>query len=65
MTSTPPGPVRAAIYARFSSHLQDPRSIDDQVRLCRAKLREIGVVSARVCCFADCLRSDLPDYFAS
>ena len=48
MNGTPSGPVRAAIYARFSSHLQDPRSIDDQVRLCRAKLREIGIVSARV-----------------
>lgn len=48
MNSTPPAPIRAAIYARFSSHLQDPRSIDDQVRLCRAKLREMGVHVARV-----------------
>ena len=48
MTGNPPAPVRAAIYARFSSHLQDPKSIDDQVRLCRAKLREIGVDSVRV-----------------
>lgn len=48
MNGTPPAPIRAAIYARFSSHLQDPRSIDDQVRLCRAKLREIGVVAVRV-----------------
>ncbi len=48
MNRTPPAPVRAAIYARYSSHLQDPRSIDDQVRLCREKLREMGVHVARV-----------------
>src|SRR6266540_6288133 len=27
---------KSAIYARFSTHLQDERSIDDQVALCRA-----------------------------
>ena len=48
MNRTPPAPIRAAIYARYSSHLQDPRSIDDQVRLCREKLREMGVNVARV-----------------
>ena len=48
MNGTTPARIRAAIYARFSSHLQDPKSIDDQVRLCRAKLREIGVDSVRV-----------------
>ena len=48
MSQNPPGPIRAAIYARFSSHLQDPKSIDDRVRLCREKLDEIGVDSVRV-----------------
>ena len=48
MTGNPPAPIRAAIYARFSSHLQDPKSIEDQVRLCREKLREIGVHAVRV-----------------
>jgi DNA invertase Pin-like site-specific DNA recombinase len=28
-------PRRAAIYARFSSDLQDARSVTDQVALCR------------------------------
>ena len=46
--NNPPTPLRAAIYARFSSTLQNPSSIDDQVRLCRAKLREIGVTAIRV-----------------
>ena len=36
--------LRAAIYARFSSILQNPRSIEDQVRLCRAKVRDLGAV---------------------
>ena len=27
---------RCAIYARYSSDLQSPTSIDDQVQLCRA-----------------------------
>jgi DNA invertase Pin-like site-specific DNA recombinase len=31
---------RPAIYARFSSNRQDERSIDDQVRRCRAHLRD-------------------------
>ena len=48
MNHNPPAPIRAAIYARFSSHLQDPKSIADQVRLCREKLSEIGVGSVRV-----------------
>lgn len=30
-----PKPARAAIYARFSTELQNDRSIDDQVALCR------------------------------
>ena len=28
-------PIRVAIYARYSSDLQSPTSIEDQVRLCR------------------------------
>lgn len=32
-------PRRAAIYARFSSDLQDARSIADQVALCRDHAR--------------------------
>ena len=30
-------PLRVAIYARFSSDLQNAASIDDQIRLCRAR----------------------------
>ncbi|WP_374383960.1 recombinase family protein [Dongia sp.] len=33
---------RAAIYARYSSDLQSPTSIEDQVRLCRRRASEIG-----------------------
>ncbi len=33
---------RAAIYARYSSDLQSPTSIEDQVRLCRRRAAEIG-----------------------
>ena len=33
---------RAAIYARYSSDLQSPTSIDDQVRLCRRRADEMG-----------------------
>ena len=43
-----PDTPRVAIYARFSSHLQQPRSIEDQVRLCRAKARELGGTVVRV-----------------
>jgi DNA invertase Pin-like site-specific DNA recombinase len=28
--------IRAAIYARYSTDQQDSRSIDDQIRRCRA-----------------------------
>lgn len=34
---------RAAIYARYSSELQSPRSIEDQIALCRAHAQRIGV----------------------
>ncbi len=48
MNGTPGHPRRIAIYARFSSNLQQPRSIEDQVRLCRAKARELGGSVIRV-----------------
>src|SRR5271167_2698787 len=35
-------PVRAAIYARYSSDLQSAASIDDQLRLCRERLAREG-----------------------
>lgn len=34
--------MKAAIYARFSSTLQDERSVDDQVRICREKAEKEG-----------------------
>jgi DNA invertase Pin-like site-specific DNA recombinase len=34
--------VKAAIYARFSSTLQDQRSVDDQVRICRERADREG-----------------------
>src|SRR5437762_3436422 len=36
------GPMRAAIYARFSSDLQSAASIVDQVRLCRERIADEG-----------------------
>ena len=33
---------RVAIYARFSSSLQNPKSIDDQIALCERRIRETG-----------------------
>jgi DNA invertase Pin-like site-specific DNA recombinase len=37
--------VKAAIYARYSSVLQDERSIEDQIRLCRENIaRDKGTV---------------------
>ncbi len=33
---------RYAIYARYSSHLQDPRSIPDQIALCEERIRARG-----------------------
>lgn len=41
--------MRTAIYARYSSELQDERSIDDQVALCRdAMARRFGGVEAGI-----------------
>ena len=37
MTPQPAECRRAAIYARYSSDLQNPRSIDDQIHICRAR----------------------------
>lgn len=39
---------RAAIYARYSSDLQNPRSIDDQIHVCRAHVRALGATVAGV-----------------
>lgn len=33
---------RVAIYARYSTDRQNPRSIDDQVRLCRERAEQLG-----------------------
>ncbi len=33
---------RVAIYARFSSSLQNPKSIEDQIALCERRIRETG-----------------------
>ena len=41
--------MRAAIYARFSSELQDERSIIDQVALARKYAESRGLVVADVC----------------
>ena len=32
--------MRAVIYARYSSDLQSPASIEDQVRLCRERIEQ-------------------------
>ena len=37
MTGVTSPPARAAIYARFSSDNQSENSIEDQVRICRAR----------------------------
>ncbi len=37
MVDTFRGASRVAIYARYSSQLQKPTSIDDQIRLCRQR----------------------------
>ena len=55
MRSEAPAPTRAAIYARYSTDLQNDRSIADQVALCRnhARLRGCSVVAE----FSDSARS--------
>jgi site-specific DNA recombinase len=32
--------MRAVIYARYSSDIQSPASIEDQVRLCRERIQQ-------------------------
>ena len=34
--------MRAAVYARYSSDLQRDASIEDQVRICRARIEAEG-----------------------
>ena len=34
--------LRAAIYARYSTHLQRDTSIEDQIRLCRSMIEARG-----------------------
>ena len=34
--------MRAALYARYSSDLQSDQSVEDQLRLCREKAKELG-----------------------
>ncbi len=41
-------PPRVAIYARYSSKLQKPTSIEDQIRLCRAAATHLGGTVVRV-----------------
>ena len=48
MLPTTPDTPRVAIYARFSSKLQKPTSIDDQIRLCRQRAEARGHVVVRV-----------------
>lgn len=47
VTASPPAP-RVGIYARFSSKLQKPTSIDDQIRLCRQHAEASGAEVVRV-----------------
>ena len=42
MSPTTSMPMRAAIYARYSNDSQSEQSIDDQVRICRAKAEREG-----------------------
>lgn len=48
MSDNDPGSPRIAIYARFSSRLQKPTSIRDQVRMCADRVRDLGGVLVRV-----------------
>ena len=47
--------IRAAIYARFSTDLQNERSIDDQIALCRSYAQRERLEVVRV--FEDRARS--------
>ena len=48
MHQTNPNRPRVAIYARYSSNLQKPSSIEDQVRLCEERADAIGAVVVRI-----------------
>lgn len=48
MPGTTPTAPRVAIYARFSSVLQNQTSIEDQVRLCRRRAHDLGGTVVRV-----------------
>ena len=51
---TPNQKPRAAIYARYSSPLQSPLSIPDQIALCRRLIeRELGIDAAGAAVFSD------------
>ena len=39
-------PMRTAIFARYSTDSQSAQSIDDQIRICRAKAEREGAVGA-------------------
>ena len=41
-----PKPISVVIYARYSCHLQNDRSIEDQIALCKANLKPGEVVTA-------------------
>ena len=43
---TPRAVPRFAIYARFSSHMQKPQSLEDQIFLCRERVHALGGVVA-------------------
>ncbi len=62
--------TRVALYARYSSDLQSAASIQDQLRLCRARVeregwREIAAYSDRALSGASMLRPGLQDLLAS
>lgn len=42
MFDTAPDLSRVALYARYSSHQQNPKSIDDQLRECRRRVADLG-----------------------
>ena len=42
MIEAGPDLSRVALYARYSSHLQNPKSIDDQLAECRRHIRNLG-----------------------
>ncbi len=42
MFDTAPDLSRVVLYARYSSHQQNPKSIDDQLRECRRRIADLG-----------------------